>query len=142
MVDSEVEVFQARCMDKGVSLTADVETDLPQVNIDRDRVRQVLHNLLENALRYTPAQGSIKVKVQRQDAEHVLVTVADSGSGIAAADLPLVFDHFYKADKSRQRGYGGAGIGLALVKKYIELHGGRVWVESQLEKGSTFYFVV
>jgi signal transduction histidine kinase len=142
LVDSEVEVFQARCVDKGVYLTADVEIDLPQVNIDRDRVRQVLHNLLENALRYTPAKGSITVKVQRKDAERVLVSVADSGSGIAPADLPLVFDHFYKADKSRQRGYGGAGIGLALVKKYIELHGGRVWVESQLEKGSTFYFVV
>jgi signal transduction histidine kinase len=142
LVDSEVEVFQARCRDKDVSLTADVETDTPQVNIDRDRVRQVLHNLLENALRYTPAKGSIKVQVIKQDAERVLVTVADSGSGIAPADLPLVFDHFYKADKSRQRGYGGAGIGLALVKKYIELHGGRVWVESVLEKGSTFYFVV
>jgi signal transduction histidine kinase len=68
--------------------------------------------------------------------------VADTGSGIEPEDLPHVFDHFYKADKSRQRLHGSAGIGLALVKKYVELHGGKVWVESEAGKGSKFSFTI
>ncbi len=72
----------------------------------------------------------------------MLVSVSDSGAGIDPADLPYVFDHFYKADKSRQRIHGGAGIGLALVKKYVELHGGEVWVESEAGRGSKFSFTL
>ncbi len=142
LASNEVAVFQAHCQEKQVSLTAQIADSLPQVNIDRDRIRQVLHNLLENALRYTPAGGSIKVEAQPQPDNKVLISIADTGAGIDPADLPYVFDHFYKADKSRQRGYGGAGIGLALVRKYTELHGGKVWVESEVGKGSTFYFTV
>jgi signal transduction histidine kinase len=123
-------------------LEADITKDLPQVNIDQDRIRQVLHNLLENALRYSPLGGTIRVKAQPEDGSYINISVDDGGSGIDPANLPYIFDHFYKADRSRQRGYGGAGIGLALVKKYVELHGGRVWVESQVGKGSTFYFTV
>ena len=72
----------------------------------------------------------------------MLISVSDTGSGIDPADLPHVFDHFYKADKARQRSYGGAGIGLALVRKYVELHGGKIRVESELGKGSTFSFIL
>ncbi|MHB8085897.1 MAG: sensor histidine kinase [Dehalococcoidia bacterium] len=142
LINTEINVFTARCQEKQVKLEADIANDLPQANIDQDRIRQVLHNLLENALRYSPAGGTIKVKAQPEDESYVNISVADTGSGIDPADLPYVFDHFYKADRSRQRGYGGAGIGLALVKKYVELHGGKVWVETQLGKGSTFYFTV
>ncbi|MCX6005382.1 MAG: ATP-binding protein, partial [Chloroflexi bacterium] len=138
----EVAVFQARCQEKDVSLSAGSTDGLPPVNIDRDRIRQVLHNLLENALRYTPSGGAIKVEARQVESGQVQVSVTDSGSGISLADLPCVFDHFYKADKSRQRGYGGAGIGLALVKKYVELHGGKVWVESEVGKGSVFSFTL
>jgi signal transduction histidine kinase len=103
-------------------------------------MRQTLHNLLENALRFTPEGGSVTVKAAEIPAGRLLVTVADTGSGINAADLSHVFDHFYKADRSRQRLHGGAGIGLALVKKYVELHGGAVMVESLPGQGSTFSF--
>ncbi|MCX6006226.1 MAG: ATP-binding protein [Chloroflexi bacterium] len=72
----------------------------------------------------------------------VKLSIADTGSGINPADLPYVFDHFYKADKSRQRLYGNAWIGLALVRNYVELHGGKVWVESAVGKSSTFYFII
>jgi signal transduction histidine kinase len=142
LINSEVAVFQARSQEKGVSLSSESADGLPIVNIDRDRIRQVLHNLLENALRYTPSGGSIKVEARQAEVGRVQVAVSDSGSGINPSDLPYVFDHFYKADKSRQRGYGGAGIGLALVRKYVELHGGKVWVESEVGKGSTFYFAL
>ncbi len=142
LINSEITVFHVRCQEKQIALDSDIDKNLPQINIDQDRVRQVLHNLLENALRYSPAGGAIRVKAGPEDSSYIQVSVKDSGSGIDPVNLPYIFDHFYKADRSRQRGYGGAGIGLALVKKYVELHGGRVWVESQLGKGSTFYFTL
>ena len=142
IINAEVTGFQARCQEKSISLVSEVIDGLPAVNADRDRIRQVLHNLLENALRYTPTKGSIKVKADLDNNRQIAVSVSDSGSGIERADLPFIFEHFYKADKSRQRSYGGAGIGLALVKKYVELHGGQVWVESEVGKGSTFYFTL
>jgi signal transduction histidine kinase len=112
------------------------------VFIDRDRIHQVLHNLIDNALRYIPAGGTIKIGASYTTPGWVTVSVADSGGGIAPEGLPYVFDHFYKADRSRHRGYGGAGIGLAMVKQLVELHGGKVWVESQKGKGSTFFFTL
>jgi signal transduction histidine kinase len=142
LIAAELTGFQARCQEKQVALNAGIVGALPLVKIDRDRIRQVLHNLLENALRYTPADGSIKVGAEIVPDRHVRISVSDTGTGIDKADLPYVFDHFYKADKSRQRTHGGAGIGLALVKKYVELHGGKVWVESLPGEGSTFYFTV
>jgi len=142
LINAEVAVFQARCQDKDVLLCADLARGLPQVNIDSGRIRQVLHNLLENALRFTMPGGSIKVRAVMAKDNSVVVSVSDTGSGIDPDDLHKVFDHFYKADKARQRNYGGAGIGLALVRKYIELHGGRVWAESELGRGSTFSFTL
>ncbi len=141
LINAEVGVFQARCQDKDVSLNADLAKDLPQVIIDRDRIRQVLHNLLENALRFSSNGGSIKVSAVMKG-NNVEVSVSDTGSGIDPDDLDKVFDHFYKADKARQRNYGGAGIGLALVRKYVELHNGKVWAESEPGRGSTFKFTL
>jgi two-component system sensor histidine kinase BaeS len=142
IINTEITGLQARCQDKHISLTAGISGNLPAANMDRDRIHQVMHNLLENALRYTPANGSIKVKADMNGTHQIEVSVSDSGSGIDKADLPFIFEHFYKADKSRQRSYGGAGIGLALVKNYVELHGGTIRVESETGKGSTFNFTV
>ncbi len=142
LINTEITVFNVRCQEKQVHLDADIDENMPEVNIDQDRIRQVLHNLLENALRYSPVGGTIRVKAKPESDGYINISVADEGSGIDLVDLPYIFDHFYKADRSRQRGYGGAGIGLALVKKYVELHSGRVWVESQAGNGSTFYFTV
>ena len=142
LINAEAAVFQARCQDKDVILQADPAADLPRVNIDSERIRQVLHNLLENALRFSAPGGSIKVMAVTGRDNNVVVSVSDTGSGIDPDDLDKVFDHFYKADKARQRSYGGAGIGLALVRKYVELHGGKVWAESKPGKGSTFSFTL
>lgn len=142
LIEAEATGFQARSQEKGVSLNLDIGTNMPGINIDRDRIKQVLHNLLENALRYTPSGGSVSVKAEKGNNSSIHIAVSDTGSGIDAADLPYVFDHFYKTDKSRQRAYGNTGIGLALVRNYVELHAGKVWVESEPGKGSTFYFTL
>jgi signal transduction histidine kinase len=140
LINAEVAVFQARSQEKRIEMSADLPGDLPCIGIDSQRIRQVLHNLLENALRFSPPGGSIGVTAARVAEGGVVVSVSDTGSGIDPADLPHVFDHFYKADRARQRSYGGAGIGLALVRKYVELHAGKVWAESEPGKGSTFSF--
>lgn len=141
-VSAEITSMQNRCQEKQISLSAELLDGLPSVFIDRDRIHQVLHNLIDNALRYTPAGGTIKTGASCATPGWVTVYVSDSGSGIAPDDLPHVFDHFYKADRSRHRGHGGAGIGLAMVKQLVELHGGKVWVESQKGNGSTFFFTL
>ena len=141
-ISAQIASVQNRCREKRISIDAQMPDGLPAVLIDRDRIRQVLHNLIDNALRYTRAGGTIKIGASCKNPGLVTVSVSDSGSGIAAEDLPHVFDHFYKADRSRQRGHGGAGIGLAMVKRLVELHGGTVWVESRKGKGSTFFFTL
>jgi signal transduction histidine kinase len=141
-ISAQISSVQSRCQEKRISINAEMPDGLPLVFIDRDRIRQVLHNLIDNALRYTRARGAIKIGASYKTPKLVTVSVSDSGSGIATEDLPHVFDHFYKADRSRQRGHGGAGIGLAMVKRLVELHGGTVWVESRKGKGSTFFFTL
>jgi two-component system sensor histidine kinase BaeS len=139
---AEIASVQTRCQEKQISIRAELPAKLPLVLIDKDRIRQVLHNLVDNALRYTPAGGSIEIGADYDKPGWVTVSVSDTGAGITRKDLPHVFDHFYKADRSRQRGHGGAGIGLAMVKKVVELHGGTVWVKTRKGKGTTFYFTL
>jgi len=139
---AEIASVQTRCQERKISISADLPAGLPLVSIDKDRIRQVLHNLVDNALRYTPARGKIKIGAQFEKPGWITVSVSDTGAGISRKDLPHVFDHFYKADPSRHRGHGGAGIGLAMVKRVVELHGGNVWVKSQAGKGTTFYFTL
>ncbi len=108
---------------------------------DRDRLEQVLLNLLENSLMYTPSGGRVEVGVQEEQGV-VVVSVRDTGIGIPPDDLPRIFERFYRVDRARSRKLGGTGLGLAIVKHIVEAQGGRVWVESELGKGSTFYFTM
>lgn len=108
---------------------------------DRDRLEQVLLNLLENSLMYTPSGGRVEVGVQESEGM-VVVSVSDTGIGIPPDDLPRIFERFYRVDRARSRKLGGTGLGLAIVKHIVEAHGGRVWVESEVGKGSTFYFTL
>ncbi|NJO11288.1 MAG: HAMP domain-containing histidine kinase [Leptolyngbyaceae cyanobacterium SL_1_1] len=111
---------------------------LPLVRADPERVEQIMVNLLSNALRYTP-EGSITVKGWAEG-DRVWTAVLDTGEGIAADDLPHVFERFWRADRSRDRHSGGTGIGLAICKRLVELQGGQIFVDSQLGQGSTFRF--
>jgi signal transduction histidine kinase len=126
--------------EKGVELRTHVPTDLPYVNADADRVVQVLTNLLTNALRYTPAPGRVDLEVTRAGAA-IRFTVRDSGIGLAPDELALVFERFYRVDKSRSRALGGAGVGLTIARALVEAMGGRIWAESKgPEEGSAFAF--
>ena len=106
---------------------------------DSDRVEQVLTNLVDNALKFTPEGGEIRVQARREGTEAV-VSVQDTGQGIPPDDLPHIFERFYRADRSRTRGEGGSGLGLAIAKHLVEMQGGRIWATSRLGEGSTFCF--
>ncbi len=122
---------------KSIVLTTEIAPDLPPVWGDQDRLRQVMFNLLANALQYTEQDGRVSIQAWHERGE-AHVRVCDTGPGIAPEDLPHVFDRFYRADKSRSRSTGGSGLGLAIVRSLVELHGGKVRVQSAPGEGSCF----
>ena len=105
------------------------------------RLAEVLQNLLDNAMQYTPAGGQIKVSASADGAE-VTFTVSDTGIGIPRADQSRIFERFYRVDVARSREVGGTGLGLSIAKHLVEVHGGRIWVESEVGQGSKFHFTV
>ncbi len=123
--------------DRGVTLAADVAAGLRPVAADPDRMRQVLVNLLANALQHTPTGGRVDVRVTAAGRQ-VVVEVADTGPGIPAEDLPHIFDRFYRTDQSRSRDTGGSGLGLAIVRSLVTLQGGTVDVTSEVGAGTRF----
>jgi two-component system phosphate regulon sensor histidine kinase PhoR len=123
----------------GLLLSVECAEDLPLVLADATRVQQVVVNLLHNAIKFTPSEGEVTVNVTRQDRE-VRFAISDTGIGIAAEDLPRIFERFYKVDRSRAT--SGTGLGLAIARHLVEAHGGRIWAESEVGKGSTFYFTI
>lgn len=142
VLDTATESMLPLFTEKGVELEKAVAEDLPQITADRDRAVQVLTNLLNNALRYTPTGGRVTVEVESRSGE-VLFHVRDTGTGISAEHLPHVFERFYRVEKSRSREGGGSGVGLAISRALVEAMGGRIWVESAGPgKGATFGFTL
>lgn len=133
--------WQPQVTARGLSLLLDVPEDLPLVNIDWQRISQVLHNLLENAVVHTGRGGTITVAAARQG-EWVEISVSDTGEGIPARDLPNIFERFYRVDRSRARATGGSGLGLTIARRLVEAHGGKIEVTSKLGEGSRFSFTV
>jgi signal transduction histidine kinase/CheY-like chemotaxis protein len=123
-----------------VRLEVEIAPDLPVLKIDRTRIRQVLLNLLNNAARFTE-EGAVRVEARRGDGE-VVIAVSDTGPGIPADELPHLFQEFYQVDRSIRRRHGGAGLGLAISKRFVEAHDGRIWVDSKEGAGSTFTFTL
>jgi signal transduction histidine kinase len=126
---------------KEVNLTVDVPPDLPEVWGDRARIIQVLTNLVTNAYKYTPVGGQIAITAQQVD-DSVQVDVTDTGIGIAPQDQEKLFTRFFRADHPGVRRVAGTGLGLSIAKSIVEMHGGRIWVKSQLGEGSTFSFTL
>ena len=122
---------------KNISVDIEAAPSVPEVNVDPDRMAQVLDNLLDNALRHTPANGHIALSA-RSSSAGVRIAVRDSGPGIPPEDVERVFDRLYRGDKSRQRHEGGSGLGLAIAKSIVESHDGRIWAESKPGEGATF----
>ena len=122
---------------KGLTVTADVGA-LPRVRWDREKIRQAIVNLLSNAVKFTPEGGRVTLRVEPGGADRLAISVEDSGIGIPDEHLPFVFDAFYQVDGSSTREFGGAGLGLAIVRSFAEAHGGKVAVRSRHGAGSTF----
>jgi len=141
LVKQAVTPSQPQLAAKEVSLSLDLPDNLPLVNIDWQRVNQVLHNLLENAVAHTQKGGAISVTAARQG-DWVEVSVSDTGEGIPVEDLPHIFERFYRVDKSRARATGGSGLGLTIARRLVEAHGGTITVQSKLGKGSRFSFTL
>ncbi|HDQ72410.1 MAG TPA: response regulator [Chloroflexi bacterium] len=126
---------------KGQTLTYEIVGGLPKIIGDKDRLNQVVTNLVGNAIRYTPEGGKIEVRAYPVEGA-VRVDVTDSGIGIAPDDLAHLFERFYRADHPLVQEAAGTGLGLSISRMFVEMHGGRVWVESELGKGSTFTFIL
>ncbi len=139
LVNAIAEMIGVQLEDAGIRLEMSASTELPTVQGDRHRIEQALFNLLSNALRHTPEGGTISIRTRLADGD-VVVSVCDTGAGVAGGDLPHVFERFYRADASRDRATGGSGLGLAIAKALIEAHGGRIWVENQPTGGACFRF--
>jgi len=146
VVKSVAQATEPEARRRNISLAIDVAPGLPQAVIDPDRMSQVIGNLLSNALRYTSEGGYVRIGVAPYHASGngtsaVVVSVADTGQGIPEMDLPRIFDRYFRGSQAKD-GRAGSGIGLAVVKELVEAHKGKVWVESQPGKGSTFFFTV
>jgi len=134
-----VERLKAQADRAGLSLVVDIPQALPEALADKERTEQVLVNLLHNAVKFTSLGGKISLSAETKGG-NILVSVADTGVGISADDLPRIFERFYKADKARAG--GGTGLGLAIAKHIVEAQGGKIWAESTEGKGSTFVFTL
>jgi signal transduction histidine kinase len=123
-----------------VALAAEIEPEAQVVSGDERRIRQILFNLLSNAVKFTPAGGRIDVSAARVDGE-IQLAVADTGPGIAPEDVGRIFEEFQQTEVGAKN-HEGTGLGLALSKRLVELHGGRIWVESEVGVGSRFVFTL
>ena len=139
LVEEVVAQMNPLAISRPVTIIADLNTNLPIIKVDKDRIRQTLINLIHNAIKFNYPGGNIIISTS-YDAESIMVSVSDTGMGISKEDLPHIFERFYKGDKSRSR--GGSGLGLAIAKHTIQAHGGNISVKSEEGKGSTLSFTL
>jgi signal transduction histidine kinase len=137
LCDTTLEIFGPATLAKTVSLECDCSPGVA-VSADADRIMQVISNLVGNAVKFTPEGGSITVRAKPTDDGHVLFSIADTGPGIAPGELPRIWNRFWKSSAEG----GGIGLGLAIARALVEAHGGRIWAESTIGVGTTFYFTL
>lgn len=141
LISRVVSMLRPMADEKNIQIGCFLAEDIPNIIVDNDRMNQVFYNILVNGIRYSPIHSEIQVITsiqERQNLKWLTVSIKDNGPGIAAEDVPYIFDHFYRGDKSRDRKSGGSGLGLAIVKQLVDIHGGQVTVTSGVDIGSTF----
>jgi two-component system phosphate regulon sensor histidine kinase PhoR len=141
LIESCLETAQHRAAEKDITVSATLPGPMPDIAGDRRRLAEVLQNLFDNATQYTLPGGTIVASAEAHDTE-VVFTVSDTGIGIPKADQSRIFERFYRVDAARSREAGGTGLGLAIAKHLVEVHGGRIWVDSEIGQGSQFHFSV
>jgi two-component system, OmpR family, phosphate regulon sensor histidine kinase PhoR len=141
LIESCLETTQHRAAEKNIRVYVSHAKELPDISGDRRRLAEILQNLLDNATQYTLAGGRITLSADARDTD-VIFTVSDTGIGIPKADQSRIFERFYRVDAARSREAGGTGLGLAIAKHLVEVHGGRIWVDSEIGQGSQFHFSV
>ena len=134
-------IFEKDAAKKDVKLVNRVPSDV-WVQADRDRLSQILVNLVDNAVKYTPKGGTVSFEAEKTNSHEIRITVRDTGQGIPPNDLPRITERFYRVDKARARVEGGTGLGLAIVKHLVQLHGGTLHIESEYGKGTTIEFLL
>ena len=139
LISDCIESFHQTALAQNITLTGCVMDGVDPVWMDIHQINRVVNNLVSNAIRFTPGGGTVEVCANR-DGNEVVVTVTDSGEGIAAEDLPHVFEQFYRVEQSRNRGTGGTGLGLTIVKSIVEAHGGKISISSQQGIGTVIEF--
>ncbi len=134
-------ILEKQAAVKSIRITVDIPAGTPRILADESRLSQVILNLLDNAVKYTPEGGEVRISAV-PDGAFVRVDVSDTGAGIPETDIPRIFERFYRVDKARSRELGGTGLGLSIVKHIVQAHGGQVWVKSAPGDGSTFSFTI
>jgi two-component system phosphate regulon sensor histidine kinase PhoR len=142
LIDGALDIIKEEAGKKGVSISWSESIPSSFIFGDRKGLEQVLINLLDNAIKYGREGGNIKISVDENPNAEIQISVLDDGIGIPKEDLPRIFERFYRVDKGRSKELGGTGLGLSIVKHIVQAHGGRVWAESDLGKGSSFYFTL
>lgn len=143
LVESVFDLLEMKAAKKKITLTFDIDYNQPIfVNADKERIQQVLSNLIVNSIKYGRDKGTTEVSIENLIKNKVIVRVTDNGEGIAKTNIPRLFERFYRVDKSGSRKEGGSGLGLAIVKHIIEAHNEKIYVESELGVGSEFSFTL
>jgi len=140
LLDEVIPSMEQLAREKGLTLTHSVAPEIDQLNADRAKTKQVLINILGNAIKFTN-EGSIKLNVAENDSDFIF-SITDTGVGMKKEDLGAIFDSFKQVGPAQMAGYEGTGLGLAISKKFIEMQGGKIWAESELDKGTTFSFTL
>ncbi len=137
IVESVLNIILVKARDKGLELRRDFPADLPAIRADRDRLSQILINVLDNAVKFTPEGGSVRISAAKAGERELVVQISDTGIGIPRDEVSRLGERFYRVDKTRSRELGGTGLGLSIVKHLMQAHGGRLEFESQLGRGTT-----
>jgi len=137
VLESLLPIVEQKASAKNIALERQIPQDLPSIQADRDRLCQIFLNVLDNAVKFTPEGGTVKVRLYTDGMKNLNVDVEDTGPGIPKEDIPRLGERFYRVDKTRSREFGGTGLGLSIVKHLLKAHGGEMKIESFRGRGTT-----